>query len=380
MQSEVLIVTQCFYPDAGGIEGLVTALADQCVAAGRTVTVIADRIRSKQAVPPPGKPYTIARFGGPRPWRRWRKKACIASIALERGIGIACIFADSWKSIEALPSGLKTPVSVLAHGMEFPLDASSAKRQRVSAALARCDAVIANSHYTAGLVLPYLAGQTNKLQIVLPPCPPLTEPEPGALAAIQGRISGRHPVVVTVARLEPRKGVDAVIRAMPQVLQRHPGCLYAIAGAGADRPRLEELAKALNLQRAVVFLGRVSDAEKMALLAQADVFAMPVRREGQSVEGFGMSYLEAGWFGVPSLAGRDGGAADAVLDGETGLVCDGTNPGEVTRSLLALLDDEVFRKRIGTAAQQRSKHDLSWPMAIERYLASFNPAGRSLRA
>jgi len=375
MQSECLIVTQCFYPDVGGIEGLMTALADQCVSAGRTVTVIADRIRSKQSTPPAGKPYTIIRFGGPRPWRRWRKKACIAGVMRERGAGIAGIFADSWKSIEALPSGLKTPVSVLAHGMEFPTDASSAKQRRVSAALARCDAVIANSHYTAGLVLPYLGEQSNKLQIVLPPCPPVTEPEPGALAAIQDRISGRHPVIATVARLEPRKGMDAVIRAMPDVLRRHPGCLYAIAGAGADRPRLEELAKALNLQQAVLFLGRVSDAEKMALLAQADVFAMPVRREGRSVEGFGLSYLEAGWFGVPSLAGRDGGAADAVLDGQTGLVCDGTSPGEVTRTLLALLDDEAFRKRLGTAAQQRAKHDLSWPVAIERYLASFNPAG-----
>ncbi len=376
MQTECLIVTQCFYPDVGGIEGLMTALADQCVAAGRTVTVIADRVRSKEATPSPGKPYTIARFGGPRPWRRWRKKACIAGIVRERGSGIAGIFADSWKSIEALPSGLKTPVSVLAHGMEFPLDASSAKKRRVSAALARCVTVIANSHYTAGLVLPYLAGHANKLQIVLPPCPPVMEPESGALAAIRHRIAGRHPVIATVARLEPRKGVDAVIRAMPEVLQRHPGCVYAIAGAGADRPRLEELAKGLNVQQAVLFLGRVSDAEKMALLAQADVFAMPVRREGRSVEGFGLSYLEAGWFGVPSLAGRDGGAADAVLDGETGIVCDGTSPCEVTRSLLALLDDEGFRKRLGAAAQQRAKLDLSWPLAIERFLASFSPAGR----
>ncbi len=142
---------------------------------------------------------------------------------------------------------------------------------------------------------------------------------------MRDRIGGRRPVIATVARLEPRKGVDAVIRAMPDVLARHPGCIYAIAGGGEDRERLEQLAADLNVRQAVLFLGRVTSAEKAALLAMADVFAMPVRREGRSVEGFGISYSEAGWFGVPALAGRDGGAGDAVLDGETGLLCDGAS-------------------------------------------------------
>jgi phosphatidyl-myo-inositol dimannoside synthase len=101
---------------------------------------------------------------------------------------------------------------------------------------------------------------------------------------------------------------------------------------------------------------------------------MPVRREGRSVEGFGLSYLEAGWFGVPSIAGSEGGAADAVLDGETGLLCDGANQSEVTRSLLKLLGDEALRKRLGAAARERVCQDLSWHVAIERYLSSFGPA------
>ncbi|MGA9766916.1 MAG: glycosyltransferase family 4 protein, partial [Rhodomicrobium sp.] len=288
-----------------------------------------------------------------------------------RGNSISGIFADSWKSVEALPPGLTMPVSVLAYGMEYPIDASSSKRQRIAAALARCTAVLPISRYTAGLVLPYLGEQADKLQIVLPPSPPLVEPEADTIARTRERIAGGHPVIATVARLEPRKGIDAVIRAMPELLRHHPRCLYAIAGAGGDRDRLEELAGSLNVQQAVRFLGRVSDAEKAALLAVSDVFAMPVRREGRSVEGFGLSYLEAAWFGVPSLAGRDGGAADAVLDGETGLVCDGASEGDVTRSLLALLDDAALRKKLGAAAQQRVKRELSWPVAINRYLESF---------
>ncbi len=371
MQSECLIVTQCFYPDVGGIEGLMTALADHCALAGHPVTVLADRIRHEQAAPAQPKPYAIARFGGPRPWRRWRKRASLAGILKDRGAEIAGIFADSWKSIEALPAGLKVPVSVLAHGMEYPPGAAAGKQRRISAALERCSAVIANSHYTADLVRPYLSSHANKLQIILPPIAPMPDPEGGALAAIRERIGGGHPLIAVVARLEPRKGIDAVIRAMPGLLLHHPGCLYAVAGAGGDRGRLEELAQSLGVRHAVRFLGRVSDAEKAALLALADVFAMPVRREGRSVEGFGLSYLEAGWFGVPSLAGRDGGAADAVLNGETGLVCDGASESEVTRSLLTLLGDAALRKKFGAAAQQRVKRELIWPVAIGRYLESF---------
>ncbi len=371
MKAEVLIVTQCFYPDVGGIEGLMTALADNCAAAGRSVTVLAERIRHKQATPAPDKPYTIERFGGPRPWRRWRKRARLAAILKGQSAGLAGIFADSWKSIEALPVQLDTPVSVLAHGMEFPLDASSSKKRRISEALARCDAVIANSQYTANLVLPYLGERPDKLQIVYPPVLPIPYPEDGALAAMRKSAGGGDPLIATVARLEPRKGIDAVIRAMPGILKVHPRCRYAVAGAGGDRGRLEELAASFNVEQAVVFLGRVSDAEKAALLAVADVFAMPVRREGQSVEGFGLSYLEAAWFGVPSLAGRDGGAADAVLDGKTGLVCNGADQGEVTRSLLSLLGDAPLRKSLGAAAQERVKRELTWPVAIHRYLESF---------
>jgi phosphatidylinositol alpha-1,6-mannosyltransferase len=369
MQSECLIVTQCFYPDVGGIEGLMTGLADHCASSG--VTVLAERIRNKLLHPVTPKPYDIIRFAGPRPWRRWRKRTCLDGIVKRRGENIAGIFVDSWKSVEALPPHLKMPVTMLAHGMEYPTDATPAKKRRICSALARCSAIIANSRYTAGLVLPYLGENAKKLQMIHPPIAPMPEPEAGTVACLRDRIGCRHPVIATVARLEPRKGIDAVIRALPDVLTRHAGCIYVVAGTGEDRERLEQLTVDLNVREAVRFLGRVSSAEKAALLAIADVFAMPVRREGRSVEGFGMSYSEAGWFGVPSLAGRDGGAGDAVVDGETGLLCNGANQSEITSSLVSLLDDEALRKRLGAAAQVRVKNELIWPVVIDRYLDSF---------
>ncbi len=374
MSSECLIVTQCFYPDTGGIEGLMTALADNCSAAGREVTVLADRIRGgRHAASNPVKPYAILRFGGPRPWRRWRKRSCLARILETRSADIAGIFADSWKSIEALPPSLQVPVSVLAHGMEFPPAPSASKRRRISEAFARCDAVIANSAYTAGLAAPYLGAAQAKLRIIHPPVTALPPPAAPEIEQLKARIGAGHSIIATVARLEPRKGIDAVIKAMPEILRQYPGCVYLVAGAGAYRPQLEALAASLGVQNAVVFLGHVGEAMKSAVLSRADVFAMPVRREGRSVEGFGISYLEAGWFGVACLAGRDGGAADAVLDAETGLVCDGSNQSEITGSLLLLLANEPLRKRLGDAARERVKTELAWPASIERYLSSFQP-------
>jgi phosphatidyl-myo-inositol dimannoside synthase len=371
MPPRCLIVTQCFYPDVGGIEGLMTDLAGQCMKAGYEVTVFADRIRQRPAAPVPPKPYPIARFGGPRPWRRWRKRLALAACIEQQGEGIAGIFADSWKSVEALPDKLDIPVSVLAHGMEFPASASPNKGNRIEAALKRCSAVIANSAYTASLVAPFLGAEAKKIRVVHPPIAPLPEPDPAGRAEIERALGGRRPILASIARLEPRKGIDTVIRAMPELLRHFPECVYAIAGAGPDRPRLEALAKAEGVENATLFMGRVSDQVKPALLARADLFAMPVRREGSSVEGFGISYLEAGWFAVPSVAGREGGAADAVLDGETGLVCNGSDLGAVTNSLLLLLQDDALRSRLGAAAQRRIKQELSWEAAIGRYLDGF---------
>jgi phosphatidylinositol alpha-1,6-mannosyltransferase len=364
----IMIVTQCFYPDVGGIENLMTGLADHLAAAGFPVQVFADRAHRKVAESDPAKRYTIHRFGGWRPMRRWRKSRAIARALADSAV--SGIIADSWKSIEALPGAVKVPVAVLAHGMEYPANASRSKGARIVKALARCQTVAASSRYSAGLAQPYMNG--GRLEVINPPVEALAHPSAEALAGIRERIAGRSPVIVTVARLEPRKGIDSVIRAMPAIRERHPGAVYLIGGAGADRERLERLAASSSARDAILFLGRISDAEKAALLASADVFAMPVRREGNSVEGFGISYLEAAWFGVPALGGRDCGAADAVLDRETGLLCTGGSQPDVTAALLQLLDDAQWRRQLGEKAQSRIHSELLWQFVLPRYLAAIN--------
>ncbi len=106
------------------------------------------------------------------------------------------------------------------------------------------------------------------------------------------------------------------------------------------------------------------------MLASADVFAMPARREGHSVEGFGIVYLEAGWYGVPAVAGRDGGAVNAVHDGGTGLLCDASDQRDVARQIGRILSDGELKRRLGAAASERARGPAQWARAIDFYLSA----------
>lgn len=362
----ILLLTQNLPPDPGGIEALMGGLARALAGAGEGVLVLADHIRGKGLAEPSWPAgVSLRRFGGPRPLRRWRK-GLAARRALAR-LPVRAVIADSWKSLEVLPRA-GVPVLVLAHGSEFPPSPSPRKRRRIERALEGATAIAPNSAFTEGLLRPYLTPAAPRPVVVHLPVPPQPDPSPEGRAWVEG-LRGEGPLLLTLARLEPRKGVDQVIRALPGLAARYPGLRYAVAGGGEDHARLEALARELGVAGRVLFLGRVDDAARAALYAGADLFAMPVRREGASVEGYGLVYLEAAWYGLPALAGRDGGAAEAVRDGETGLLCDGADPGDAAAALARLLGDEALRRRLGEAAARRVRRDLGWDSVLPRYLA-----------
>lgn len=363
----IALATQCFGPDIGGIEGLMTALADELARGGARIEVFADHIRSA-ALAELQKPYPIRRFGLWRAVRRIVKRRAL--LAANRRDPIEGVFAESWKSVAAIPDGLG-PIAVLAHGTEFPVQPTREKADRIAKALTRTRSIVANSNYTAGLVQPYLRGGPAEIIVINPPLPPLPEPGPAALEKMRAILAGRRPSIATLARLEPRKGVDTVIAAMPRLKARCPDLVYIVAGEGGDLQRLRALAAGQGVADSVVFLGPVTDPQvKAALLTLADVYAMPSRRVGDSVEGFGIAYAEAAWYGLPAVAGGDGGAVDIVKDGKTGFVRDGNDAQGVAEALYELLDDAPLRKRMGAAAALFVRETLSWDAALPRYLAA----------
>jgi phosphatidylinositol alpha-1,6-mannosyltransferase len=368
-----LMTTQCFPPRLGGIETVMAELAAALCDLGWAVDVLADA---------PGAAAhgaaRVRRFAGPKPLRRWMKGRALAQAAADRP---ALVIADSWKSLEAAPA--RAPggprVLCLAHGMEYPPDPATGKAARIRAALAKADAVSAASRFAAGLVAPH--APAGRVRTVNPGVRPPAAPSAAALAAMAARL-GPGPVVAGLGRLEARKGFDMALRAAAALAPEFPGLTVALAGDGRDRARLEALPERAALGDRAVFLGRVDEAEKAALLAAADVFAMPSRRVGASVEGFGLVYLEAAALGTPALGGIDGGARDAVRDGETGLLCDGADAGAVTAALRRLLADDALRARLGAAARRRALEEATWPAVARAQLAAagLGADGRTLAA
>jgi phosphatidylinositol alpha-1,6-mannosyltransferase len=172
------------------------------------------------------------------------------------------------------------------------------------------------------------------------------------------------PTVVTVSRLGDRyKGHDVMIRAMAIVADRVPGARWIVIGDGPLRGELTELATSLGLiPDTVVFLGSISDEERDAWLDKSHVFAMPSRMAPGDVpgEGFGIAYLEANAHGCPAVGGNLGGALDAIVDGETGLLVDPDDHEDVARALIGLLEDPRCREAMGIAGAARGR-EFAWP-------------------
>jgi phosphatidyl-myo-inositol dimannoside synthase len=163
--------------------------------------------------------------------------------------------------------------------------------------------------------------------------------------------------VLVVSRMdETYKGHDVLIRALPLVRSRVPGVRLRLAGDGRLRAYYEHLAASVGTADAIDFLGRISEGERDAELSAAAVFCLPSRLAADgSGEGFGIALLEAGAFGVPVVAGACGGAIDAVVDGETGMLLrDPRDHVELASSLIRLLEDEDRRRQLGEAGRRRS--------------------------
>ncbi|GAA4093859.1 glycosyltransferase family 4 protein [Actinomadura miaoliensis] len=187
-------------------------------------------------------------------------------------------------------------------------------------------------------------------------------------------LTGR-PVVVCVSRLVPRKGQDALIHAWPRVKREVPDAALLLVGGGPYRPQLERMAASLGVADAVVFTGSVPWEELPAHYDAGDVFAMPcrTRRRGLDVEGLGIVYLEASATGLPVVAGDSGGAPDAVLDGETGVVVQGRSVPAVAAALAGLLRDPGKAREMGQRGRAWVESEWRWEVQAARLDALISP-------
>lgn len=261
--------------------------------------------------------------------------------------GHAVVSPAAW----AISRTLQTPYVQYVHGSEVLRRPGLTHFACLHAA-----AVVAVSEYTRGLISTFVE-DTARVHLIPPGVDIPGERRPARSST---------PIVLTVSRLEERyKGHDVLIRALPLVRARVPEARLVIVGEGPLRPMYEAMAAGLGLGEAVRFLGSVSDAERDSWFRRAHVFAMPSRLSVSGGEGFGMVYLEAGSHGLAVVAGAAGGALDAVVDGETGILVDPNDHVAVAQALTGLLRDPRRAGTLGRAGAVRAG-EFAWPVIAAR--------------
>ncbi|MGD9997549.1 MAG: glycosyltransferase family 4 protein [Ilumatobacteraceae bacterium] len=297
---------------------------------------------------------------------------------MARRVGAELIVLDPAVPLGIVGPSLHLPYDVVLHGAEVTVPGRlPGTKQALAHVLRNARHVVAAGGYPAAEA-ERAAGRALPVTVV-PPGVDVQRFHPldTAERADARRHFGLPPdaeLVVGISRLVPRKGFDTAIRAVARLAATRPGLVLAIAGAGRDEARLRRLAA--ELRAPVRFLGRVSNADLPRLYGCADVFTMLCRNRwgGLEQEGFGIVFVEAAACGIPQVAGDSGGAAEAVADGQTGIVV--RRPDDVDEAAAAIgtiLDDGELRARMGTAARRRAEHEFAYDVLAQRL-------GRSLGA
>ncbi len=178
-------------------------------------------------------------------------------------------------------------------------------------------------------------------------------------------------IVLCVARLTPRKGQDTLIRALPTLRAAEPSTHLLLAGPdGGSEASLRQLAAAHGVQDAITFTGSLSAEDLTAAYASATVFCLPNRDEpGGDTEGFGIVLLEAMSAGLPVIGGNAGGVPEAISDGQTGLLTDGTHPDAVAKTILRVLHDADLAARLAANGRTAAAH-ASWTNRAQAFLTT----------
>jgi phosphatidylinositol alpha-1,6-mannosyltransferase len=158
--------------------------------------------------------------------------------------------------------------------------------------------------------------------------------------------------------------------ALRNLKQIYPSIVYICVGYGEEEGNIKKLVKELDLEAQVMFFKDISDDLKNALIAKSDIFVMPSIIHKKSVEGFGIAYVEAAQYGIPSLGGKDGGASDAIDHEKTGLICDGNNLDEIYSSINSMLENKKYLDYGKKAKEFVDK--FQWSKIIEDYKKILN--------
>ena len=359
-----IVITRNFPPDIGGIQSLMEGLSKGLSKHG-PVKIFADNYPNYEQYDRNSNLDTI-RVGGYKIFRKFRK-AYVVKEYLQNN-KVRSIFFDHWKSLENIkPEFLNANYNFcLIHSKEINHPVGSTLNSRMNKAFKKSKFIIANSKYTKELAVS-MGLEENKIHVIHPGTNyPIKIENENKLKA-KTIFGSSFPKIITIARLDKRKSHQNILMTIKNLIPTYPDIKYVCVGDGDERNNLESLKNQLGLNQQVVFLPKIEEKLKVALLNESDLFLMPSVVYKKSVEGFGISFIEAGSYGKASIGGKTGGQADAIEDGETGYLCDGNDLNSIYETILKFFQNDQY-KVLGLQAKKFSKK-FKWDNIIKQYLS-----------
>jgi len=350
---KILLATLDFYPKTGGVANYYLNL---CKGLGKQAVVLTSKAGAKDKFD-----FKVIRKNilSKMIWPKWLRLFFYV-VKIIRKEKIDMLWAG-----EVLPTGtviyclakwFKIPYVISCHGKDILQARKVGRKEKLARKIfSKAKYITVNSQYTAGLLKEI--GVKDSVKVIYP-----------GVDLNRGReskydFSGK-PVLLSLGRLVDRKGVDRVIEALPQVWQEVPDLIYVIAGSG---PYEDKLKKKVGDDKRVVFLGEVVGDDKYGLYDMCNVFIMPARVSKEDVEGFGIVYLEAAVAGKPAIAGKAGGAVEAVIDGETGILVNPESIDEIAKAVIQLFKDKGLREKLGKQAKERAMNEFNWQRSANKF-------------
>ena len=358
-----LIVTRSFPPELGGMQSLMWGLTKE-MSKNFMIKVFADYQENHKEFDKKEN-FSIERVGGVKFLRKIRKAQLINEFLKENKV--QGIIADHWKSLELINTDKKK--YCLIHGKEINHPKGSSINKRIIKVLDNVEKVIANSEYTKNLAI-NSGIKKNKIVVINPGIDPAQELNKKSLEKVESLLKIKSPRLITVSRFDKRKNHEKIIMAIRNLKQIYPNIVYICIGYGEEEDNIKDLVKELDLSSQVMFFKDISVDLKNSLIAKSDIFVMPSVIHKSSVEGFGIAYVEAAQYGIPSLGGKDGGASDAINHDKTGLICDGNNLDDIYSSLNSMIENKKYLEFGKKAKEYVSK--FTWEKTLEKYKKILN--------
>ena len=363
-----LIVTRSFPPEVGGMQVLMAGLSKSLLDHG-PVKVLTYDMPNSETYDSKSPFFNTVRVKGLKIFKKYRK-ANLANDFINKN-NIRAIFVDHWKSLELLKTEClnKSKTFCLLHSKEINHELGSSLNKRLIKSTNKANFIIANSNFTKKLAIK-IGIDPSKIYVIFPGIEKPKVIENTAIMKAEKIYKDCLPKIITVARLDKRKGHDKILMVIKNLKTKFPKIKYVSIGSGIEENNLLKLSRELSLEREVVFFKNIDEDLKLALIKVSNLFLMPTRIEKKSVEGFGISFIEAASYGVGSIGGKDGGASDAISHNKTGLICDGNDLNSIYETVINFLKDEKFIE-FGRDAQKLSEN-FYWNKVVKNYLKLIN--------